>query len=863
MRLPPSTVVLCCLLGLVASSVGAQAPSVFPAVPCEDPARALATVKQKTCACDSVPEFSCAYDPEHAGCLEDTLVCRTDACQGLLDPNEHPVSVRCSEVPADQTNLPNIVIILSDDANWAFWGDVVNDTTGERYSLWDEYYQNLVCHGGPFPGRHCKAAPKDCITGTCETWTRLCRGGVSDGSPCKQDSDCEGAGASCVECGDGECSTNPMKTPELDRLATSGAFFPVAHTSASVCAPSIMSILTGHHPKDFEPQPGRVLTRTLPRLLSRTHCSVSVGKTWVVKYDQEDQCFDCCCEEFDCCGNVELCPRKSCNAKVCCGDRATGFHYSVQKDFKIGFGRIGREKHTLEKGACLMRQANLEGKAFLGWLLAYVPHAPGGAPEAMEQCYVEARKPSRVRVDGRGDVLPSPDYLGRISWFDCILGTFLEFLETTPDTRFCAHPAGGHVKEAHNCGPCTRPCDAATPCGEGVACVDGRCDSDVPCLIDTTVITYINDNGLGIQNSKTRHSENGYRNPIILSYGGLGSFTGIETADLPPRVEPRIYPNRMAHAMDFLPTVMHYADCENGECLTDCPSQCGGCGSCIYGDCSDPRCLRHRGYSLRDLAEGGDDQGWRRYLLGHRSTSNGKTAGTDQHYLRTGRLIATGVAGTTGGGACGSDQDCVNQGWDAAEVGGLSTCVNGICTKTCETRGDCTLIDGARTVSCINGLCATGSACKLYHDPAECKQRLYNLGNDPDEQRNLLRRESDRDEADPLRVCFDETPGTAGRQHFEELTCDLVRWCLEDCTAGDNIECPECCAAQHCAQCEAVDCAQCLGAETCVQIQAGQCVDCRRPCPNGNSDCGDLGTSCDSGSGKCTSFCRLGLCAVP
>ena len=847
---------LLCGLFLVPST-WAQTP-VFPAVPCEDPEAPIALKKVKVCACDSVPDGQCAYDAAHRACLEDRLVCRQEACQGLLAPDEHPVSVRCSQVPTDETNTPNLVIIVSDDANWAFWGDVENPTTGQRYSLWEEYYRNRVCHGGAFPGKICVSSFKDCLNGNCQDWTRKCDGGAFEGDPCKADPDC-GIGVSCVPCGDGECSTNPMQTPELDRLAGSGAFFPVAHTSASVCAPSIASMLTGHYPKDFDPQRGRVTTRTLPRLLSQSHCSVSIGKTWILKYKQEDLCHDCCCEQFDCCDNLELCP-KACSAKTCCGDRGTGFHYSVQKDFRIGFGRIGREKNTLEKGACLIRNVNLEGKAFFGWLLPYVPHAPGGAPDALEACYTGIRRPRRVRVDDRVDQLPVPDYLGRISWFDCVLGTFLEFLETTPDTRFCPHPAG-HSPEAHSCGPCTRECDANDPCGDGVACVNGRCDSDVPCLIDTTVIQYINDNGLGIQNSKTRLSENGYRNPMILSYGGLGSFSGPEIANLPPPVAPRIYADRMAHTTDFLSTLLEYADCENGQCLSDCPSQCGGCGPCIYGDCSDQRCGRHRGYSLRELSEGREGDSWRRYLFGHRSTSNGRISGTSQHYLRTENMVALGIPGTTGTGSCSSDPDCVDQGWDSPQVGGLASCVRGVCTKSCETRGDCVVLDGQSTVPCINGVCATGNACKLFHEPDECRQRLYNLTRDPDERKDLLRAEADLDRLDPLRVCYDPVPGSRGRQHFEDLTCDLARWCLEDCTSEGKIACPGCCAALQCPQCERVDCSTCLAAETCQQVLPGQCVDCRRPCPNGDSDCGDLRTSCDGVSGKCRSACRLGLCA--
>jgi uncharacterized sulfatase len=48
-----------------------------------------------------------------------------------------------------------------------------------------------------------------------------------------------------------------VQTPNFDRLADSGALFPVAHSSATVCRPSLTSLLTGVYPKDKRPpRPG-------------------------------------------------------------------------------------------------------------------------------------------------------------------------------------------------------------------------------------------------------------------------------------------------------------------------------------------------------------------------------------------------------------------------------------------------------------------------------------------------------------------------------------------------------------------------------------------------------------------------------
>jgi hypothetical protein len=256
---------------------------------------------------------------------------------------------------------------------------------------------------------------------------------------------------------------------------------------------------------------------------------------------------------------------------------------------------------------------------------------------------------------------------------------------------------------------------------------------------------------------------------------------------------------------------------------------------------------------------------WRQYLFGHKATSNRAVSGRDSHYVRTSSIVAPEVPNTVGAGACRSDQDCVDRGWASQGPGlllGLDHCVNGVCTKHCDRRDDCPVLGAVTSVDCVNGICATANACKLYHDPGQCSQRLYNLAHDPNEKTDLLRGSRRRREAaDPLRVCFDETAGTPGRELFERLSCELVRWCLEGCDATGKIACPACCAEELCPECLPEDCAACLGAGTCVETDPGECWDCRRPCPGGDADCEDLGVACDIASGRCSRFCRAGLCS--
>jgi hypothetical protein len=809
------------VLPLILAPVGfafAQDEGPYPAVPCEDPGPDLSRAGKKTCACKSVPLGVCAYDADPS-CSHDTLLCREDACADVL--GAHPVSVRCENVDTDRTDVPNVLLVFADDANWVFQGDV-NNAAGEHYSPWDEYYKKLACHGGSEPGSICRTSSQ-CSGGgaACLPWTERCEGGASHGDPCAGNDDC-GVGAECVPCAPGECRTNPMQTPALDRLAEAGAYFPVAHTTSSVCAPSLMSVLTGLYPNDFRPRSLPITDATIPRLLGETHCSLSIGKTWVKNYEQSESCYDCCCEEAGCCDDLASCPA-SCSPSRCCGDPHTGLHYSIQTDFSepLNFTNFGRKIRSMERGACFTRQINQEGRAFFTWLAPYVPHDPRGAPGPIRRCYTDAAGSGMTLVSGRPDSIPPKDYLGRISWFDCILGSYMDFLETTPDTRFCPHP-GGHTPEAHGCGPCTRTCDAATPCGNGVACVDGRCQSDVPCLIDTTVILYFNDNGSDIVASKGNFTENGYRTPLILAYrGGLGSYDGAALAELPAPVEPSIYPDRLAHTLDLLPTIVDYA---------------GG----------DPESATRPGRSLRTLVEDGDVAPWRSYLFGHRSTLNRNVWGDTPHYVRGPTMIAPDVPGTTGAGSCSTDQDCADQGWTGPGLA-LDRCVNGVCTRACERGTDCT-VAGLGTASCTNGYCATANACKLYHDPFGCKQSLYNLAQDPSEERDLLESRLRRT-ADPLAVCFDPRDGSRGAAMYEELSCELTRWCLEDCKTNPDLRCERCCATRLCDECEPVPCSPCLADGSCNRL-GNQCWDCRRPCGS-DPDCSDLSVTCDTVTGRC------------
>jgi hypothetical protein len=131
------------------------------------------------------------------------------------------------------------------------------------------------------------------------------------------------------------------------------------------------------------------------------------------------------------------------------------------------------------------------------------------------------------------------------------------------------------------------------------------------------------------------------------------------------------------------------------------------------------------------------------------------------------------------------------------------------------------------TVDCVNGFCETGNACKLYHFPEGCTQKIFNLSHDPVEKANFVLLSRDRrSPQDPLGVCYGDSSEPGGGAYFEELSCELVRWCLASCQQNPDLPCAECCATQLCNQCERLDCATCLDAGSCLEVWEGFCLDC-------------------------------------
>jgi len=73
-----------------------------------------------------------------------------------------------------------------------------------------------------------------------------------------------------------------VQTPNFDRLADSGAVFPVAHSSATVCRPSLESLLYGVYPKDKRPpRPGPRRYDAIGHYLQQAgYATYLFGKIW-------------------------------------------------------------------------------------------------------------------------------------------------------------------------------------------------------------------------------------------------------------------------------------------------------------------------------------------------------------------------------------------------------------------------------------------------------------------------------------------------------------------------------------------------------------------------------------------------------
>ena len=186
-------------------------------------------------------------------------------------------------------------------------------------------------------------------------------------------------------------------TPNLDRLARDGTAFHSAQNTASKCAPSLKTMLSGLHPLEWEKRKnqmemelGQIPRRsevqyfeTLPRILARAgYVSFEGGKMWEGTFTQ------------------------------------AGFTHgmatsigSLYESVGEGFGREGIEpfRQFLDENG---------GQPFLAWLAPKLPHYPFDAPDRY-------RRPFEGRGLGEGAL----GYFANLLWMDSVVGEILDELQ--------------------------------------------------------------------------------------------------------------------------------------------------------------------------------------------------------------------------------------------------------------------------------------------------------------------------------------------------------------------------------------------------------------------------------------------------
>jgi arylsulfatase A-like enzyme len=189
-----------------------------------------------------------------------------------------------------------------------------------------------------------------------------------------------------------------VQTPHLDRLAASGTVFPSGYSTASVCRPSLLSLLTGLHPLQFDRRQERLRERgvppspetplresyhTLPALLAeRGYASFQSGKYQEGSY------------------------------------RNAGFTHGMTElpgdaGRKQGI-RIARE--TMEPVFSFIDEQR-DGPFFV-WFAPQLPHLPHNPPAEYRELYASL-----------GGTWFTPGYYASISWFDAAVGQLLHHLE--------------------------------------------------------------------------------------------------------------------------------------------------------------------------------------------------------------------------------------------------------------------------------------------------------------------------------------------------------------------------------------------------------------------------------------------------
>ena len=208
-----------------------------------------------------------------------------------------------------------------------------------------------------------------------------------------------------------------VRTPRLDRLASESLVFPRGYVPASLCCPSLASILTGRYPHQHrvvcndpprpKGQPAQAFYRsqayrdgrermarfmeetpTLPRWLGREgYLSFQSGKWWQGHF-----------------------ARGGFTHGMTQGDEDQGGRHG---DAGLNIGR-----KTLQPIADFWDEAGRQGKPWLVWYAPMMPHDPHTPPERLLAHYRQ-----------RTNSLPVARYWAMVEWFDETCGELLDAIE--------------------------------------------------------------------------------------------------------------------------------------------------------------------------------------------------------------------------------------------------------------------------------------------------------------------------------------------------------------------------------------------------------------------------------------------------
>jgi uncharacterized sulfatase len=208
-----------------------------------------------------------------------------------------------------------------------------------------------------------------------------------------------------------------VRTPHLDRLAAAGRVFPRGYVPASLCCPSLASILTGRYPHQHRivsndpPMPadlrgaaryqspqfreGRermnaiiAAEATLPRLLAKSgYVSLQTGKWWQGHYS-----------------------RGGFTHGMTLGDESRGGRHG---DDGLAIGR-----QTMQPIFDFIDDAQRDAKPFCVWYAPMLPHQPHNPPDRLLAKYRDKTESPHVAK-----------YWAMIEWFDETCGQLLDFLD--------------------------------------------------------------------------------------------------------------------------------------------------------------------------------------------------------------------------------------------------------------------------------------------------------------------------------------------------------------------------------------------------------------------------------------------------